>query len=868
MLLLTISVAAYPTTAGAALECNGKPATLSGTAGADTLQGTAGADIIAGGGGNDTIDGLDGDDLICGDDGDDTIVGRLGTNTILGGDGNDIASYQTQGSFIDGHLGYDGGPGRVIGGSTIDTLRSIEELEGTNFDDYLAGGPGVNRLLGAGGRDTFYFRTGDTGDDVWIGGEGNDMASYVGSPVGVVASLDTQTGAVEGYGTDALMEFESFEGSFLDDQLSGDSNANFIYDSHVGPTFEHPALGMDSDVLTGFEGPDILYSSGGGTLDGGDGNDTLYSIDLAPVQVIGGAGNDGISPRLQTDYFRLENSSYSGGSGNDAITGDGSNDLIYGDDGDDSLNGFGGDDVIDGGPGLDQAEGHNGLDSCIAVEISSACATEDKADDSAPVEPIPWPETDLEITLSPVVDQPGVYRSILRNNGPTTVPYVRVVFFFEGQIIEAKGNCFGVPPDSAATRSAPYCWFENFAKDATETFRVKLNEGSNGSPVHMAAAFPTISFSNAVLDRNWDNNVAVLGEDGAPPANEKLPIVFVPGVMGSHIGCKGGRELWPNLPFPRIDLMKLQPDGVTNSARNACTATARATGEILNTGYGYKSAIEFLDGLPRKTFLYGYDWRKSPLLAVPGLDALVDKAMSKSNTDQVVLMAHSMGGLVSRAYVEEHLEKVDRVVTIGTPFLGAPKPWLTLFSGETAPGFNELDLIVDNEDLMSFARNATGLYFLYPSEKFISDVGGWIIVPPAGNTLPLTAAEVLALVDGRSGQSPLLQQSYDAHRTLLELLPTDIVDWQMVVSTGVKTPYLFDHSAGPGDDVIITFGNGDGTVPTLSAAMGNIAPEAVHYVCGAEHGEMAGHSKVKVAIRAFLLYGDPVKGRLVPCPLP
>jgi triacylglycerol esterase/lipase EstA (alpha/beta hydrolase family) len=48
-------------------------------------------------------------------------------------------------------------------------------------------------------------------------------------------------------------------------------------------------------------------------------------------------------------------------------------------------------------------------------------------------------------------------------------------------------------------------------------------------------------------------------------------------------------------------------------------------------------------------------------------------------------MAHSMGGLVTQAYISyaPYAEKVARAITLGTPYWGAPKSHTALLSGKS-----------------------------------------------------------------------------------------------------------------------------------------------------------------------------------------
>ena len=107
--------------------CNGLPATIVGTAGADTLRGTPQRDVIVALGGNDTIDSLGGNDVICagnGNDvvragwGNDIVLGGAGRDTILGAHGNDVLNGGAGRDRIEGGAGAD----LLIGGDHLDSL--------------------------------------------------------------------------------------------------------------------------------------------------------------------------------------------------------------------------------------------------------------------------------------------------------------------------------------------------------------------------------------------------------------------------------------------------------------------------------------------------------------------------------------------------------------------------------------------------------------------------------------------------------------------------------------------------------------------------------------------------------------------------
>src|SRR2546421_9891487 len=90
---------------GTGPTCQGRAATLVGTAGNDVIVGSSGNDVIVGLGGNDLILGGKGNDVICGGPGDDSLIGDPGNDTLSGGTGSD-------GLFGEyGEDTEDGGPG-------------------------------------------------------------------------------------------------------------------------------------------------------------------------------------------------------------------------------------------------------------------------------------------------------------------------------------------------------------------------------------------------------------------------------------------------------------------------------------------------------------------------------------------------------------------------------------------------------------------------------------------------------------------------------------------------------------------------------------------------------------------------------------
>ncbi|MGI8553631.1 MAG: alpha/beta fold hydrolase, partial [Dehalococcoidia bacterium] len=73
---------------------------------------------------------------------------------------------------------------------------------------------------------------------------------------------------------------------------------------------------------------------------------------------------------------------------------------------------------------------------------------------------------------------------------------------------------------------------------------------------------------------------------------------------------------------------------------------------------------------------------------VPNLMQVIDAAKQATQQDKVILIAHSMGGLVSRAYIEGscYRKDVQALYTLGSPHQGIPESYLaTLIGATTTP---------------------------------------------------------------------------------------------------------------------------------------------------------------------------------------
>lgn len=149
------------------------------TGAVDVLKGGSGSDIIAigtghamgmkneawGGIGDDVLIGRGSSDALHGGIGDDFLIGGGGSDLLDGGDGFDILSY----SNMQQRVIVTGSSSATIYGVSSDTIKDIEVVLGTNYDDqFISNGNLI--MFGGSGKDTFVLSDGDV---AFGGGEGD-----------------------------------------------------------------------------------------------------------------------------------------------------------------------------------------------------------------------------------------------------------------------------------------------------------------------------------------------------------------------------------------------------------------------------------------------------------------------------------------------------------------------------------------------------------------------------------------------------------------------------------------------------------------------------------------------------------------------
>lgn len=200
LLVMTLWTSLMATAAEAAtpIFCDGRLATIVGTADADELIGTPGPDVIAGLQGDDYIYGGGGDDVICGGKGDDLLLGGLDFDIIFGAQGDDeiYAAGVDEVIILPGALDdvrgariFAGAGDDIVYGSTRwDRMQGglgNDALWGFAGNDWIRGGPGADEVIGHAGKDDLH---GGSGSDLMLA-ERNDSNVRAGAGADLCPNL-------------------------------------------------------------------------------------------------------------------------------------------------------------------------------------------------------------------------------------------------------------------------------------------------------------------------------------------------------------------------------------------------------------------------------------------------------------------------------------------------------------------------------------------------------------------------------------------------------------------------------------------------------------------------------------------------------
>jgi len=220
-----------------------------------------------------------------------------------------------------------------------------------------------------------------------------------------------------------------------------------------------------------------------------------------------------------------------------------------------------------------------------------------------------------------------------------------------------------------------------------DQFVIKDLQSSNGTWLgaeaidqHRLQNGDTVRIGSArlVYKAAFESNDLTLVEDPLAKSSgkgERIPVVFVPGFMGSELWL-GNERIWPNVRylFSEVDIFDVSKKapiaarGVLNEVVIVPNLVKleqyNRLGDYLVESLGYQRQVDLME--------FAYDWRQDVRLSARCLaQAIQDWDIS----GPVILIAHSLGSLVTRYYIE-HLggkNRVRQAIFMGGPHYGVPK---------------------------------------------------------------------------------------------------------------------------------------------------------------------------------------------------
>lgn len=316
----------------------------------------------------------------------------------------------------------------------------------------------------------------------------------------------------------------------------------------------------------------------------------------------------------------------------------------------------------------------------------------------------------------------------------------------------------------------------------------------------------------------------------------RLPRIYLlPGLLGSQLG-------WPRSRGAPPDLLWLDPHDVvagrlTRLRLERNTRSPVPLGLITHTYLALQLRLQ-AHGLP--VVVYDYDWRHD---VTASARALAER-LNADRADALVLLGHSMGGLLARAAlkacVPQTRARITRLIGLGAPHGGSIGAVQALRA--TYPVVLRLAALDPEHDASTLTadvfRSFLSLYQMLPVEGTgldLFDPASW---PAAAR--PSAGGALLGPPSGRRLQA--------ARRFLRGLAAAD-ARFVSIVGTGQRTVTGLARQAG--QFVYEVSDAGDGTVPAERAMLSG----ASNYSLACEHSELPRSARVAGAIIELALTG-------------
>ena len=353
-------------------------------------------------------------------------------------------------------------------------------------------------------------------------------------------------------------------------------------------------------------------------------------------------------------------------------------------------------------------------------------------------------------------------------------------------------------------------------------------------------------------------------------------VVLLPGITGSVLRDSRGRDLWAPTAGAAARALVTLGRSLTDlelrdeDASDGVTAPMMIPDLHLIPGLwkidGYSKVSGYLQRQfavtpGRNFFAFPYDWRRDNRVAARRLKDQTDRWLwewrRESPDAKLILVGHSMGGLVARYFLEclEGWRDTRRLVTFGTPYRGSLNALSFL-----AHGVRKRLGPVPVLDLSRLLRSFPSIYQLLPIYPCFD--------PGDGKLIRVSEAVELPNVD------PERARAADAFHREIERAVTAHLDDEVyrrgrytthpIVGT-FQTTLLSARRFGDGVECLATYPgsepDGDGTVPRVSATPIEFAHEEGAMFAAERHGSLQHNDAVLVQLAGLLSGQDTSRVR-------
>lgn len=266
-------------------------------------------------------------------------------------------------------------------------------------------------------------------------------------------------------------------------------------------------------------------------------------------------------------------------------------------------------------------------------------------------------------------------------------------------------------------------------------FKVLVGHGTDVLTGSQQRSYYSETLGNTVLS-DEDLTFTLITSTSTPPTPTKTPVLIVPGTLATDI-YKGNDLLWLNI----IKMVETNDDRFMDplgfNQDGTPIDSSLTLGQVLDkpdTSFDYSQALvnDFSEqGYFRnqQLFLFSYDWRNYIEENANGpLRQKIDELASSSPIGKIDIIAHSQGGLLIKRLLFDHPEykdKIQKLIFVGTPNLGAPLSFKVLREGDQL-GIKYLKVLgLDPEEIKRISQNMPSIYEMLPSVQYFNHYPGY-----------------------------------------------------------------------------------------------------------------------------------------------